>query len=437
LEISRYNYFIDRDNAVLAYNARTGNFTLMTQKIANILKGNGVLTELANCEELCELGFLHCGDELEKINARFNSHRNNKKNMHFALLPTMDCNLRCEYCYQREHHCKGNMSDEVQLAVVKYASHLAEIGYEYILITWYGGEPILASDIVIKMTKELKSNFTSYGIKSEFSMVSNGTLLTMDIANELANAGLESIQISIDSLFEKENHRGIYTLNNSFSDLFKNAINASSILDVSIRINVDNSNKNDLPEIIKILRTHNLNSISFARIHDFNIDCIGSVKIKQENKNLKPFCFAKFERTFLLNSIHAIPLMLRRLQPKSHFCAATSGGMTVIAPNGDISQCWETVGVEEQVIGNVLDETRLEIGNNKWFKYSVVDRPECRSCRVLPLCMGGCANPIMAHGANHSVCESIKFNIENCVKAVGNHLEITSDQMRLLNNKTL
>jgi uncharacterized protein len=433
VEISRYNYFIDRDNAVIAYNARTGNFTLMTQKIAQILKGHGSVNALSSCEELYELGFLHCGDELEKIESRFVSQRNSKKNAHFAILPTLECNLKCEYCFQRKQHCFGNMSQKVQSAVIKYASHLAKIGYKFILVTWYGGEPLLASDIVLRMTKKLKAIFTLLGIKSEFTMVSNGTLLTMNLAKKLVNAGLESIQVSVDSLFEKENYRGLFKLNKSFSDFMQNAINCSSILDISVRINVDNVNKNDLPEIVESLREHGLHSISFARIHDFNIDCIGSNKKGIANKLLTPLHYAKLESAYLLNSVSAMPLMLRRLKPKSHFCAATSGGMFVISPNGDISQCWETVGVDEQIFGNVLDEKGLDtLGENKWLTYSVLERSKCRVCKVLPLCMGSCPNPILAHGAEYSVCESIKFTVEKCVRAIGNHLEITGNQIKVL-----
>ena len=74
MERSRFNYFVNRTEirgASIAYNARTGNFTLMSNQIAEILKGEGTLTSLRCLEELCELGFLHNGDELEKISLVF------------------------------------------------------------------------------------------------------------------------------------------------------------------------------------------------------------------------------------------------------------------------------------------------------------------------------------------------------------------------------
>lgn len=433
---SQFNYFVNRDDAIMAYNARTGNFTLMSVDVARILQGTSSLADLTGQDELCELGFLHEGDELEKIESRFISQRNHRKHIHLALLPTMKCNLDCEYCFQRAQHRAVKMSKAVQTAILQNIKELVKTGCDYFQVSWYGGEPLLAKDIVLSMTKKLKKYLSDNNIKSEFTMVTNGTLLDLNLSKELALVGVESIQVSVDSLYQSNGRRSVLSDDNNLSTIICNAVNACKVIDVSVRVNVDNRNKDELSEIVSILRDNGLNSIIFAKVHNFEIECRLSPGGKlTEDKYVTPQEYSFLELTNLLNNTYALQLMLRRLQPKSHFCAATSGGMIVIDPNGDITHCWETIGIDGQIVGNIKNMSQLEFDTNNskgWLNYSPLNRAECRECCVLPLCMGSCANPIVVHGADHSICESIRYTIQQSVQAVGRHLEISDEQFDLV-----
>ena len=102
------------------------------------------------------------------------------------------CNLRCRYCMPAGTegvHCEEILSYEEIAGAVKAA---AQCGIKYIKIT--GGEPLVRRDAekLVSMIKETE------GIEA-VTMTTNGVLLK-DKAQALKDAGLDAVNISIDTL---------------------------------------------------------------------------------------------------------------------------------------------------------------------------------------------------------------------------------------------
>ncbi|MEW5760498.1 MAG: GTP 3',8-cyclase MoaA [Candidatus Thermoplasmatota archaeon] len=105
---------------------------------------------------------------------------------------THRCNMNCFYCHNEgENFCSEEMSIEEIEEIVRAASN---IGIRKIKIT--GGEPLLREDLA-----ELISRIRKY--LEEISLTTNGTLLSK-FAEELKEAGLERVNISLDTLDEKK-----------------------------------------------------------------------------------------------------------------------------------------------------------------------------------------------------------------------------------------
>ena len=104
------------------------------------------------------------------------------------------CNLRCQYCMpekgisEKKHH-KDILSFEEITEIVKAA---AEIGVNKIRIT--GGEPLVRRDIVSFVSSISKID----GI-NDIALTTNGLLLK-EMGKELKEAGLNRLNISIDTL---------------------------------------------------------------------------------------------------------------------------------------------------------------------------------------------------------------------------------------------
>ncbi len=103
------------------------------------------------------------------------------------------CNLRCRYCMPEEGiECINHEDILTYEEIVTAAEAAAELGVRKIKIT--GGEPLVRRGIteLVRMLKNIQ------GIK-EVTMTSNGVLLK-NKANGLRSAGLDGINISLDTL---------------------------------------------------------------------------------------------------------------------------------------------------------------------------------------------------------------------------------------------
>src|SRR4051794_35109640 len=96
---SRYNYFVQRGDRWIGYNARIGSIAVLAQDVVELLRDNGELSDIRGVDELVQLGFLHYGDELDQIFKVYNDARDNTV-LHLTIAPSLACNFACSYCYQ-------------------------------------------------------------------------------------------------------------------------------------------------------------------------------------------------------------------------------------------------------------------------------------------------------------------------------------------------
>ncbi len=102
---------------------------------------------------------------------------------------TEDCNLNCFYCHREG--CPASSREMTAEEMGKIVELATEFGVQKIKLT--GGEPLLRDDIV-----EIVTAVTASKVK-EVSMTTNGALLA-GLARELAEAGLNRVNISLDTL---------------------------------------------------------------------------------------------------------------------------------------------------------------------------------------------------------------------------------------------
>ncbi len=125
-------------------------------------------------------------------------HIKNRMNV-ITLQVTQQCNLRCAYCaysgtYENRIHNEKSMSLETAKKGIDYVisnsseSNRVDIGF-------YGGEPLLRFDFIKQCVEYAKAN--TEGKKLQFHMTTNGTILTDEIMEFLAENNF-SLLISLD-----------------------------------------------------------------------------------------------------------------------------------------------------------------------------------------------------------------------------------------------
>jgi uncharacterized protein len=114
-----------------------------------------------------------------------------------ALNVSGGCNLACDYCYLgREPQTSALMSDEVACRAVDLLMS-ESFGERHVSVVFFGGEPLLNPGLIERTTDYARECASGRGVDVSFHMTTNGTLLTTDVAEMLAAAGVH-VLISID-----------------------------------------------------------------------------------------------------------------------------------------------------------------------------------------------------------------------------------------------
>ncbi len=122
----------------------------------------------------------------------FKNNMEGQRKPHLRVAVTPECNFNCVYCRAGGEGLSANgvlMNSGEIIEIVRIAS---EVGYKHLKIT--GGEPTLRKDLfgIISGCSELES-------LDEVQLVTNGSALTKEYAQALADSGLDNITISLDA----------------------------------------------------------------------------------------------------------------------------------------------------------------------------------------------------------------------------------------------
>ena len=122
---------------------------------------------------------------------------NHQRPIHYLRLSVTDrCNMRCTYCMEEEMQFMPQSERLSFDDFITISRVFVNLGVKKIRLT--GGEPLIYSRIV-----DLCQNLSQLPNLQQLTMTSNGALLTK-YAKPLYDAGLQSVNISIDSLDKKQ-----------------------------------------------------------------------------------------------------------------------------------------------------------------------------------------------------------------------------------------
>lgn len=192
---------------------------------------------------------------------------------------TNKCNLRCKHCYNRnKYFFKDKYVTLNEEEIKSIISKLKTEGCEY--INFLGGEPLIRNDFI---------NIVNYcklkGIKTLFT--TNGILLSQEKYKELIEAGIESIDISLEGT-EKENDfiRGKGTYKKVINNIIAIKENFGNIDKLRISYTLTSYNYTGLFEFIRNLNVFGIKNFligSYINIDDNEFDTFDL------NKNFKTF----------------------------------------------------------------------------------------------------------------------------------------------------
>ncbi len=418
MKVSKYNIYTKlkkQNNKYLIIQGIKGSFDIVDDTIATILKGaekNELLLDKIPVETIAvlkERGYLVESSEdfvfVERVCKAMN--KASRQGINITILPTYNCNFRCEYCFERNLQNKGNkllsykMEEKTVDVIFEQIKAYADDGLHIDCIYLFGGEPLLRTnrDIVEYICEKAKK----YEIP--ILCVSNGYDLDkyIDLINYYSFRG---VQITIDGIKEHHDSRRFLTggqgTYNKIIENVEKAIDAG--IQITLRTNVNKKNINQIPELLSLYNEKKwTEKENFRYYFKSTIRCYESKQdelSEVELMNILRTYMGDTSENFKYNSIYGsiakrIEMMLenKSFAPmRSGYCGANAG-MYTIDPYGDIYPCWDVLTEEECIIGHINYETqRFEFNDmhDEWKERTVDKLPECKACRYLLFCGGGC-----------------------------------------------
>lgn len=179
----------------------------------------------------------------------------NNKILRLIILPTENCNFRCTYCY--EDFKIGRMSpatlDGLKLLIL---NRLIDI--DSLNISWFGGEPLIAKDIMLDLLDFASEACQVAGVAFSSSATTNGFTLTPSLAERFSRLNLNSYQISLDG--EGATHdttRRLASSKGTFNKIWQNlcSLKASSIpFEITLRIHLTPHNHESVVRLSEMIR---------------------------------------------------------------------------------------------------------------------------------------------------------------------------------------
>jgi uncharacterized protein len=382
---------------------------------------------------LTELGFLVNSAEEEKKEMLGFMDEINTANKTFSAILVMNlyCNLDCKYCFEGKRKGKFYMSRETADLFIDFVKNTVLSNIEEIKITFYGGEPLLSTELIIYISERLKaivnqrkinigtpspsplpsregsckrqsplpwwerdrvrgdSRSKEKGIIFSTSLITNGTLLTPDVVDTLKPLGLKTASVTLDG--PKEVHdlfRPFKSGKGTFDLIIRNIKDVCSIINIHIGGNYTKDNYSEFPSLLDYMMDNGLtpdriSSLNFYPVikespefalPDFTGGCI-SIN--------EPWLFDA--GIFLRKEILKRGYSTQKITPSA--CLMELKDSLVVNYDGGFYKCPGMIGREKFRVGDIKTGIKDYRQSHNLDNYK---NDECLNCSYLPLCFGGC-----------------------------------------------
>ncbi|MBS6601976.1 MAG: radical SAM protein [Clostridium sp.] len=342
--------------------------------------------------------------------------KDNKLNLSLQLHITGKCNQHCKHCYHTEYVNEPmsfedikNIVEQFKNLIVKYneAKGINQIGK----INVTGGEPFVRKDFM-----EILELFYQNRKYFEYSILTNGSFITDEIADKLKNLEVVSIQVSIDGDIKTHDMiRG----NGNFQRTMKavDILNKYNIPTI-VSFTASKLNYKDFPMVAKHCEEHKVRVLWSDRLVP-----IGN------GKSIKEQCLSATE---CLEFFRLMKIEKDRLEEKKSITqVAMARSLQFIVNKGTLYRCLagdSSITIDE--FGNILPCRRMPIKCGNVLKDDLIDvyfnnevmndlrtqkvAEGCSECRFKKYCNGGARCISYAINNNYNIadpfCPLIYYN---------------------------
>ena len=297
--------------------------------------------------------------------------------LQLIVLPTEKCNFRCEYCYEDFEHDK--MSSDTVGRLKKLIEHRAP-KLRHLEVSWFGGEPLLAKEIIYDLNSHAIGLADSYGASFASEITTNGFALDFDTFERLCELRVSSYQISLDG--EGESHdrtRKLISGKGTFERIWSNIIRmreSSRIFNVVLRLHVHRTNVQGIKSLLGLIERELLGDPRFNIVLKPVGDWGGTSVKKLSLLGKEDSELAEIHRTVEQMGWHRTRRAIEIDPPASnessaavHACYAARPNSLVIRSTGQLAKCTVAFSDPRNNVGYLERDGTIRLERDKMLQF--------------------------------------------------------------------
>lgn len=383
-------------NNIFKFNGKQTIYNSLS-KASIELENNTIQDYINNCDEvnlniLKSNGFVVDNDFNENLALEYlfkKNFFNNKRFLNIVLVPSLACNFKCPYCFEKVNTNKNYFNSQVDeyFEQLKIYSKNNFNNYENIEISLFGGEPLLFFDRIINYFEQIEEYFPNLNYTS--SIVTNGALLTKVRILQLLKYNCKSFQITIDGYKDTHDKLRIFKDGRpSYDLLIKNINEFVPLLPedciFNLRINLNNVSVENVKRTLNDVDSNIRHKIKVLFRPVYNTDCFN-----QKNTNN----LSELKQYYDLAIKYGYEIVKNTYFYQS--CESCSGdNFFFIMPDMTVWKCINDLNFKKACIGKIESNGEIKFNAKNlinWYNLSnCFNDIECKNCSLLPDCFGGC-----------------------------------------------
>ncbi len=312
-------------------------------------------------------------------------------NVSITICPTLACNFECPYCFATRG--RGKMAPEVQDDVVALAERMIDAAHAKMLtITWFGGEPLMATDVIESLSPRLISLAEERGCEYKAWIFTNGYLLSEDVIDLLLRCRVTNVHIPLDGVgATNDATRRLVGGGPTYQKIIENLGMIKPPMKTLIRANTHEGNVGEIDELKQAVLARA--EEAGTNLQFYAASLVDVSPADETDSPMADYAFHGIEVAIRPESRHV-------LVGKDHSCVGQNLWMVAIDDEGLLYKCGgKLCGQLEFAYGTAHDwdpANPLATASNpdmlSKFLNTAAPPPgdKCYECEFLPLCGGGC-----------------------------------------------
>ena len=420
---SVYNIFAPNPHGGhILFNALTRNIVLMTDEdkawfdkldFKDLPKDDERLQVLEELDFVVDDDF----DEFEYYKLEWNRSLYSSGILRHTVILNLACNCDCPYCFENKN---GKfMTKETAEAYLDWLEPQVQ-NIKYFYMSWFGGEPLLSKNTIRFITDGILKLAEKYHFEYSACVVTNGVLLDADFIAECDKLHISSLQVTVDGertihnkyRFLKASHEGTFdTIINNLAMFLENVHSDTATV---LRVNLTDENYSTIPQLLdeipEVIKNNSALLFRWVYAHTEGRspgkEFSSQKKGKRPYENLAPLYELAESKGFETNSFDEGLIC--------NFCECDFDHAFQVNYDGDLFMCTHSMDKCE-VIGNVREGFGTQRNLSRYAKFintNPFNDSECVSCKLLPICKGGCRK---ARYLGKKVCSDVKYSLTSYI----------------------